>query len=308
MKPDIKPNITEDDVQLQTSRISQPTLQKVIRGLRHELTPIYGYRESEAMIRLMFENLKGWDPVDIIINENKPVSEYLERCLNAIVDRLRKHEPIQYILGEAYFYGMNFKVKPGVLIPRPETEELVDMIVSANKESDLRVLDVATGSGCIAIALSRNLLFPIVDAFDLSETAVEVAQQNANELKAKVNIFQADMFNRNPEKDSYDIIVSNPPYIGMSEMKDMEKNVVDYEPHSALFVSEEDPLIYYRRVAEMAASGLKPGGRLYFEINPRYDESLRELLTKTGFENIDTRLDAHGRCRFVSCRKTQEEA
>ncbi|MDE6217635.1 MAG: peptide chain release factor N(5)-glutamine methyltransferase, partial [Muribaculaceae bacterium] len=210
------------------------------------------------------------------------------------------HEPLQYILSLAYFYGMNFKVGPGVLIPRPETEELVDMIAAASKAPDLHVLDVGTGSGCIAIALSRNLRFADVDAIDFSEKALSYARENAEALKANVNFIHADIFSWTPKENDYDIIVSNPPYIDEQEMESMDSNVLDYEPREALFVPDDNPLLYYRRIAEVASEALRPGGHIYFEINPRHADSLKQLLEDFGFSDVEVTLDIHARKRFIS--------
>lgn len=287
----------------QTNLTTQPqTLMQVVSRLRTDLTPVYGHGEAEAMIRLIFEHLKGWSPVDIIINEPKPLSEFMLSQIDKILVRLKKNEPIQYILGMAYFYGMNFKVGPGVLIPRPETEELIDAIVGANKQSDLRVLDICTGSGCIAVALARNLPFAEVDALDISGDALVYAHENARDLKTRINLIKADIFTWNPEPGVYDIMVANPPYIDQSEIEDMAPNVVENEPHEALFVPDDDPLRFYRRIAKVAAEGLKPGGRVYFEINPRHASELKELFISEGFENVDTTLDIHARLRYLRAR------
>lgn len=276
------------------------TLIEEMRRLRSVLTPIYGRGETEAMIRLIFENLKGWGAVDLIINESRPLSDFILGRIEDILSRLQKHEPLQYILSLAYFYGMNFKVGPGVLIPRPETEELVDMIAAASKAPDLHVLDVGTGSGCIAIALSRNLRFADVDAIDFSGKALSYARENAEALKANVNFIHADIFSWTPEENDYDIIVSNPPYIDEQEMESMDSNVLDYEPHEALFVPNDNPLLYYRRIAEVASEALRPGGHIYFEINPRHADSLKQLLEDFGFSDVEVTLDIHARKRFIS--------
>lgn len=279
------------------------TVYQLVRNLRSELNPIYGSNETDAMIRLIFERLKGWGPVDIIINEQKPVSDYIRGKVDEIVERLRHHEPIQYIIGKTYFYGMDMEVGPGVLIPRPETEELIDLIVNANKSKDLHVLDLCTGSGCIAIALSRNLLFPRVEALELSEEALKYARRNAEDLHADIKFIHADIFKWDGEPETYDIMVSNPPYVNDSEKADMEANVLDNEPAEALFVPDSKPLVYYDRISDVALRDLKPGGRLYFEINPRHWKELTDMLTKKGFERVDTLLDVHARKRFLKCVK-----
>lgn len=286
-----------------TPTASPVTVMEIVKSLRSQLTPVYGHGEAEAMIRLIFEHLKGWSPVDIIINEPKPLSEFMQRQIEQIIERLKNNEPIQYILGTAYFYGFNFKVAPGVLIPRPETEELVDLIVNANKQPDLQILDICTGTGCIAVALARTLPFAHVDALDNSPEALKIAAENIRDLKANVTLIDADIFNWEPKHDAYDIVVANPPYIDDSEMKDMAPNVVDYEPHSALFVPDSNPLVYYKRIADVAFEALRPGGRIYLEINPLHAQALMELFASKGFENDTVSLDIHARKRFFSARK-----
>lgn len=272
----------------------------VMRNMRDVLVPKYGARETMAMIRIIFEHLKGWDPVDLLINENKPLSAFIVRQIRDVVARLMNDEPIQYIVGSAYFYGMNLKVGRGVLVPRPETEELVDMIVTAHKGSDLRVLDVGAGSGCIAIALSRNLPFSQVTALDISDVAVKYIRENAEVLHARINVVEADIFSYQPPAESLDIIVSNPPYIDESEKRDMDKNVLDYEPASALFVPDSDPLVFYRRIAEIGRDALVDNGSVYFEINPAHASDMVAMMEALGYVNVSVHLDIHGKKRFLS--------
>lgn len=273
---------------------------KVIRGLRQSLAPHYGDREAEAMIRMIFAHLKGWSPVDLIINENKPLSPFIVGQVHEIARRLMNDEPIQYIVGTAYFYGMDFLVGPGVLVPRPETEELVDLVVNANKRPDLRVLDACSGSGCIAIALSRNLPFSQVTALEKSEQAADYLRRNAEALHARIEVVEDDIFNYEPAAGSLDIIVSNPPYIDTSERGGMDRNVLDYEPSEALFVPDDNPLLFYRRIAAIGCRALAPGGRIYFEINPRHADGMRALMEGLGYDDIDIVLDIHGKKRFLS--------
>lgn len=282
---------------------------ETIEGLRRELAAVYGRGEAEAMIRLIFETLKGWRPVDIVINSDKPLSDYMQGKIQSILDRLKQHEPIQYILGTARFYGMNFKVTPDVLIPRPETAELVDLIVrQAGEREDLRVLDAGTGSGCIAIALARNLKFPHVTAIDISDKALSVARENAADLKTRITFRREDILNLPGERDAWDIIVSNPPYIGDSEAAAMDANVLNYEPHQALFVPDSDPLRFYTALARYAATALSPGGWLWFEINPLHAEALSRMLAATGLVNVQIYKDIHGRDRFASAQRPHDDA
>ena len=199
---------------------------------------------------------------------------------------------------------MNLKVDNSTLIPRPETEELVDIIVHENQShKDLNILDIGTGSGAITIALSRNLPFSNVDAIDISENALKIANENARNLHTHIGFTKADIFKFEPKTDYYDIIVSNPPYIDESEKDSMDSNVLEYEPHQALFVPDENPLIYYIRITETAKDSLKQRGHLYFEINPRHAEELAEYLNKKGYMDIEIVKDINGKKRFIKCVK-----
>ncbi len=274
-------------------------MRDTLRKLREILRPLYGNGETEAIIRIMFHYLKGWNTVDIIMHEDASLSPFIKSEIDAILKRLVKHEPIQYITGEARFHGMEMKVTPDVLIPRPETDELVDIIVAdAGETEDLRVLDIGTGSGCIAIALARSLRFPTVTAVDISDAALAVARENASNLKANVSFIKEDILTVSPE-GIFDIIVSNPPYIDESEKSGMEPNVLDYEPKIALFVPDDNPLLFYKRIAEIAVRKLSPAGKLYFEINPRHADELSRYLTDCGFDDVQVIRDSFGKLRFI---------
>lgn len=279
------------------------SVEELERMARRRLSAKYGEGEGAAMTRLLFHALKGWDRTQLMIHGDREASAWLRQKIEEGVERVLGGEPVQYVAGEAYFYGMDFKVCPGVLIPRPETAELVDMIVKSNTESDLRVLDVGCGSGAIAIALSRNLRFPQVTALDISETAVRVTAENAAALHARIDIVRADIFNWQPAPGSLDIVVSNPPYIAESERADMESHVSEHEPAQALFVPDDNPLVYYSRISDVAREGLVAGGRLYFEINPRYASDLERMLAKEGWRQLELTSDSYGRTRFVSAVK-----
>lgn len=276
---------------------------ELVKAIRNALEPEYGPGEAKAMTGLIFFYLKGWNQTDLIINSDREVSSYVVSKVNGILERVAKGEPIQYVLGEARFYGMNLAVTPDVLIPRPETEELVDMIVNRNTCDDLRVLDIGTGSGAIAVALSRNLPFSRVAALDISEGALHVARLNAKRLNARIDFIHDDIFRWEPQPEAYDIIVSNPPYVAESEKKDMSRNVLEHEPHGALFVSDSHPLVYYSRISSVAMEGLVPGGRLYFEINPLYASELRSLLETDGYADVEILQDISRRPRFAAARK-----
>lgn len=279
------------------------------RSLKARLTPKYGATEAAAMVRLIFFALKGWSATDIVCNEDKEVSDFLMQEVEGIMARIDKDEPLQYILGTARFYGMDLYVDRNVLIPRQETEELVDALVDRYKDKpDLRVLDIGTGSGAIAIALKRNLSFPQVTALDVSAGALKVAGKNASARHADISFIEADIFSWQPKPDAYNIIVSNPPYVCDSEKKEMDLNVLEYEPHIALFVPDNDPLKYYKVIADIAMKGLSFGGRLYLEINPMFADMLCEMLKNKGFAEVEVWKDISGRKRFASAAKLNEDA
>lgn len=275
------------------------TVREELLEMRKRLSGIYDDRERETVILLIFEYVKGWHRVDLIINEGKELSDYSKRKIDGIVDRLILGEPIQYITGTARFFGMDFKVSPGVLIPRPETAELVDWILDENNGDDLMVLDIGTGSGCIAICLARNLAFANVKAIDISPKAIGVAKENAEMLKAKVEFKEADMYRWSPEPNSLDIVVSNPPYIAPDEKDDMEVRVKDFEPEEALFVSADDPIRPYRRIEEIASQGLKSGGKVYLELNPRFADEVKAYFVKKGWGSVELRIDSYGKKRMM---------
>lgn len=256
--------------------------------------------EINAMWRLVMKHVMNYEPVDMILRGDHELPEFFSGKLHDITSRLLAQEPIQYILGKAQFYGHEFTVTPATLIPRPETEQLVDIIVDENPASDLRVLDIGTGSGCIAVSLALALKWAQVTAIDISQDALDIAKENAVTNKAKVQYLKADALKlATLSCEPLDIIVSNPPYVCDSERSGMENNVLDYEPHTALFVPDDDPLRFYRAIARYAANALAPGGRIYLEINRKYGSEIASLLTKQGFEDATVLLDSFGNARFV---------
>ena len=272
---------------------------EAVRLLEHR----YGAREAAWIVRVIFEDVMGWSVTDLVTRGDYELNDYTADKIIDMARRVNNGEPVQYVTGNACFYGMTFKVTPSVLIPRPETAELVDMIVKDRGDRrDLRVLDCGTGSGCIAVALARNLPFSLVEAIDIDGDALAVARDNAARLKARVDFREADMLSL-PSSDSqrYDIIVSNPPYIADRERVDMDANVLDHEPHKALFVPDDDPVKFYRAVAGYASHALVPGGMLYFEINPLFVEQMRQILTD--FDDVDITRDSQGALRFAIARK-----
>ena len=274
-------------------------LKQAIEQLNSGLAGVAEPREVQAMIRIICEDVFNYDPVDVALRQESELPDFAAERISDIISRLRRHEPLQYIVGTALFHGHKFKVTPAVLIPRPETEQLVDLIVDENTAADLRVLDMGTGSGCIAISLARALKFAQVDAFDISQDALAVARENAADLKVKVRLFQSDMLAPQPTA-RYDIIVSNPPYICWSEREAMERNVLDYEPGQALFVPDNDPLLFYKAIAPYATQSLERGGRLYLEINQRFGNEVKRLLEDCGLDEVRIIEDSFGRVRFAA--------
>ena len=273
-------------------------LKEAIEQLRIGLAGLAEPQEVQAMIRIICEDVFNYDQVDVALRQESELPAFASERIADIIARLRRHEPLQYVVGHARFHGHQFKVTPAVLIPRPETEQLVDLIIDENPGSDLRVLDMGTGSGCIAISLARALKFAVVDALDVSRDALAVARENATALKVKVRFFESDMLSPQPP-GRYDIIVSNPPYVCWSEREAMDRNVKDYEPGQALFVPDNDPLLFYKAIVPYAAQSLERGGRLYLEINQRFGNEVRQLLEHNGFDEVRILEDSFGNPRFV---------
>ena len=328
---------------------------KTYQQLWQSLTPLYDAGEAQAIVRTVLDVEFGMTLTDIICGKVNELSADEGRKLEEIIIRLQKGEPVQYVLGEADFAGRTFHVEPGVLIPRPETAELCqwiekDMIEKSIVSSEdspedssgnspqatddaRRILDICTGSGCIAITLGLNIPNSEVTGWDISEDALRIAQGNVEMMKAgNVRIEHQDALAlpkaaetdnekmkgnddkevvkpkgeaKTPSTQKWDLIVSNPPYICEKEKADMEKNVLEHEPSLALFVPDEDPLKFYRAIAEYAASALKSGGALYFEINPIYEKETREMLLKLDFKDIETKEDAFGKKRMMRAKSTK---
>ena len=290
---------------------------KTYQQFWQSLTPLYDAGEAQAIVRTVLDVEYGMTLTDIICGKVNELSSDEERNLEEIIARLQNGEPVQYVLGEADFAGRTFHVEPGVLIPRPETAELCQWIeeeVSSLKADERKqILDICTGSGCIAITLGLNIPNSEVTGWDISEDALRIAQGNVEMLKAgnvRIEYQNALMLPKAAEAESslskgWNIIVSNPPYICEKEKADMEKNVLEHEPSIALFVPDEDPLKFYRAIAEYASSALKSEGALYFEINPIYEKETREMLEELGFKDIETKEDAFGKKRMMKAKKQQ---
>lgn len=271
----------------------------IVAYITQSLHKIYPPQELQSLVMIICKDLLGLDDIDIYLRKDIKLSGNQQRLLEETVERLKKHEPIQYVRGTADFYGFTFHVEPGVLIPRPETEELVELILRENS-GPVRILDVGTGSGCIAISLAKHLPEAEVEAWDVSERALSVARGNARDLSAVVEFVQRDVFCADVEKGKYHIVVSNPPYIAEKEKEVMDKNVLDWEPEQALFVPDADPLRFYRRIAELSLDMLLPCGRLYFEINQAYGSETAQLLRELGYKDVRLIKDLFGNNRIVT--------
>lgn len=282
------------------------TLSSCINNARKRLSEA-GFSASEIswMLRDIFAALKGYTQVDLVTRGDDEITDWLASKVETVVSQISSGIPIQYALGQTRWMGMTLKVTPAVLIPRPETEQLVDMAVSdCGDKTDLRVLDIGTGSGCIAIAMARALRFPIVTAIDISGEALAVAKENADTLKANVDFKSLDILSATPVRDSYDIVLSNPPYIADKEKADMSANVLMHEPHTALFVPDDDPVKFYRAIARYARVSLSTGGSLWLEINPLYAVETKAVIAEAGFMSIELIRDERGKQRFIHARQS----
>lgn len=280
---------------------------ETVAYIQNTLKDYYPLSEIKAFTRLIMERVCDIQPHQFLLCKDKELSEKEKSQIHNIVERLTKYEPIQYIFGKTDFYGFEFEVNPSVLIPRPETEELVELIVrDYPKRKELEILDIGTGSGCIAITLKKLLNKSQVYALDVSEEALKTAKRNAIRNRAPITFFQKDILTPSETADSieeeFDIIVSNPPYIMEKEKADMEANVLDYEPSLALFVPDDNPLLYYHRITLFAEQKLKKKGYLYFEINSQMGEQVVSMLRMMEFKSIELIQDLSGKDRFV---KTQ---
>lgn len=283
------------------------TLGELQRRLRAVLTEALPAGEAEGCVRAILEDAGGYTPVDLALRGDVALEAFTAERLLGMARRVAAGEPVQYVTGHARFYGMDLHVEPGVLIPRPETEGLVDRIVDdAAGRTDLRVLDLCTGSGCIAIALARNLPFARVEATDISPEALRIAEANARALHADVSFRRADALAMPAPAEKYDIIVSNPPYIADSEREAMDDRVLLHEPALALFVPDTDPVRFYRAIAAYAAGALRRGGRLYFEINALYADATVRAVRAAGFTDVEVERDFYSRPRYVTAALENE--
>lgn len=278
-------------------------MNKIVAYIRSRLQPYYTAEEVSALSRIVCCDLLGQAPTDYYLGKDIALSPKKEQELEDILQRLSRFEPLQYIEGRTLFLGRKFWVAPGVLIPRPETEELVELMLK-EIPADARILDVGTGSGCIAISLAKELPDALVTAWDVSPEALSVARVNARKLQADVRFVECDVLAcQVDEVGLYDVIVSNPPYVTEAEKADMEPNVLQWEPSLALFVPDDDPLRFYRRIAVLGRDMLADGGRLYFEINRAYGREMVEMLRTMGYVGVRVEKDLSQNDRFVIAEK-----
>jgi release factor glutamine methyltransferase len=278
------------------------TIQQTAQYIRESIQEAYPEPEAGAIAQLVLEHVLQKSRMQLSLAKQEEVSEVQEEQIKQAVEKLKKQEPVQYVLGVAHFYGLDLQVDERVLIPRPETEELVAPVVREHQgRSGLHVLDICTGSGCIPLALAANLQADKVYGLELSEGALQVARTNARLHRLPVAWLEQDVFEPilGIAPHSLDLITSNPPYVTEQEKTQMRANVLAYEPHLALFVPDEDPLRYYSRIATVATGLLKKGGRLYLEINEQYGQEVKELLLQAGFSQAEVVQDLFGKDRIV---------
>ncbi len=281
-----------------------PSIKEVFSLFKSQLSLLYDSNEAESIAKLTLNEVTGFSTARIKAFPEIELTPQQAASTFQILSELKTGKPIQYILGHTEFYGLPFKVNTSVLIPRPETEELVEWVISAvsiEKRESRNLLDIGTGSGCIAISLKNHLPDFDVTAMDISPEALQTAKENAELNKTAINFLEADILNPVPSTffPKFEIIISNPPYVTQQDKSLMHKNVTDFEPHKALFVPENKPLLFYSVIADFALAHLKPGGLLFFEINEAYGEQLIVLLQNRGFSNIELKKDLSGRDRMI---------
>jgi release factor glutamine methyltransferase len=277
-------------------------MQAGIAYIRKELKDHYPSVEIEGLIRFLFAIWKRYSTSDLLLRKGEELNAADRSYLATVVDRLKKHEPIQYILGETEFFDLPFHVTPDVLIPRPETEELVQWILKTNEITAPFIMDACTGSGCIAVSLKKHLPAATVAGCDISIKVLKVACENAKRNQVKINFIRLDLLKPSISGSlkPFDVIVSNPPYVTEQEKRKMLKNVISFEPHSALFVPDHDPLKFYRALISFGEQYLKDGGKQFWEINEAYGKECFMLMKEHGYINIELRRDINGKDRMIS--------
>lgn len=288
------------------------TVNEVSTNFLHQLSTLYAAAEINSLCLIVLTDVTGISSAKAKAFPEIEIAPTDAERIGNILIRLKTGEPLQYIQGHTEFYGLPFKVNPSVLIPRPETEELVEWVIQScrsapgGRQDPFHILDIGTGSGCIAISLKKKLPDVIVSAIDISTDALEIARENAELNEVTVNFIREDILNpvHHPLLTTrYSLIISNPPYVTLEDKKRMHINVTDFEPHTALFVPENDPLIFYKAIAEFAANNLEKGGLLFFEINESYGEQIVELLSHKLFNNIELKKDMSGKYRMAKAEK-----
>lgn len=278
-------------------------MQQAVQYIKNILSGHYPESEIRAIIQIILSDVFHLNALDYYMGKDIKLSENERETLKDILGRLLNQEPLQYIIGKTEFYGLTFRVNKNVLIPRPETAEMVDLIIKENPISGLSILDIGTGSGCIAISLALNLPKPQIHAWDISSAALQTARYNAESLHANVDFRQQDVLHATVEDNYLDIIVSNPPYITQKEKDEMECNVLNWEPETALFVPDETPLLFYEAIARLGRKALKPTGKIYFEINQAYGMETSQMLQKYGYRQIHIIKDLSGKDRIIKASK-----
>lgn len=282
--------------------IPQNTVEGLVNHFKNELKPYLDFSELEQSLAITFSHYLGFSRIDLVLNKDDLLEENKVVQIEQVIRGLKTARPLAHLLGKWEFNGLMFKVNEHTLIPRPETEELVQLIVGANKSRDnLSILDIGTGSGCIAISLKKELKNSALVAFDVSKKAIAVARENAKINGTAVRFENVDIFNPENVNEKFDIIVSNPPYITNKEKALMHANVLDYEPHLALFVEDTAPLLYYSAIADFAWAHLNKKGELYFEINEFFGKEVKEMLTNKKFKNVNIVKDINEKDRIVYC-------
>ena len=281
------------------------TLKELKSYFTEELSGLYPSEEMQSFFNILSEFFLKYTRFETVLKETEIISEENQQHFQNAITRLKQFEPIQYITGETEFYGLTFKVNQHTLIPRPETEELVSWVLEklGNRPQHVshEILDIGTGSGCIAISLAKNLSQANVSALDFSSDALQMAKLNAQTNCVPVDFFDMNILQAKKLPKIYDVIVSNPPYVRELEKDMMQPNVLSFEPHVALFVSDADPLLFYRKIAQLATQYLSPNGHLFFEINEYLSVSLTHLLESLGFKNIEMKQDIFGKDRMMVC-------
>lgn len=281
-------------------------MHQIIRYIRQALSEHYSPSETSLLARIILEELSGFTYADLTSGKFSNLSDCQERKLQEILSKLKKGEPYQYVMGKTTFYGIELQVGREVLIPRPETEELVEWVIADCGDGAADILDIGTGSGCIAIALAVKLPQVKVHAWDISEAALQMAQRNARLNHVEVLFSQCDILNPFTEESRYDLIVSNPPYITLSEKTTMDRIVTAFEPDEALFVPDRDPILFYERIAMLGDDLLKEGGRLFFEIHRSRGEEVCAMLQRKGYQEIELRKDLSGNERMIRAIKSEK--